>query len=148
MSGECEKCNEHTLECMCKPLSRRHENGDDFFKVIVWPEGVTNDQKKYLEGFLRSQSEEKTRLCVIYNPSCGCAVDQFVLLDRFPMSEKIISSCPVCKKRCYMEISDPIKFHLPLLEEDYSLMDLKNMIVTEGPQKHLIEAYKQMAENE
>ena len=27
MSGECSKCNEHTLECMCKPYSRRQENG-------------------------------------------------------------------------------------------------------------------------
>ena len=27
MSGECSKCNEHTLECTCKPYSRRQENG-------------------------------------------------------------------------------------------------------------------------
>ena len=27
MSGECSKCNEHTLECMCKPNFRSQENG-------------------------------------------------------------------------------------------------------------------------
>ena len=33
MSGECDKCGEHCLDCKCyvtdmpKPLSRRHENG-------------------------------------------------------------------------------------------------------------------------
>lgn len=26
MSGECDKCNEHTLECTCRSLSRSHEN--------------------------------------------------------------------------------------------------------------------------
>ena len=27
MSGECYICGEHTLECTCKPYSRRQENG-------------------------------------------------------------------------------------------------------------------------
>ncbi len=27
MSGECEKCGEHALECKCGPLSWRDENG-------------------------------------------------------------------------------------------------------------------------
>lgn len=27
MSGECDKCGNHTLECACKPLSRRREYG-------------------------------------------------------------------------------------------------------------------------
>ena len=26
MSGECDKCNEHALECTCEPFSRRQEN--------------------------------------------------------------------------------------------------------------------------
>lgn len=29
MSGECEKCGEHALECICKTLCRRHENGPE-----------------------------------------------------------------------------------------------------------------------
>jgi hypothetical protein len=27
MSGECDKCGEHTLQCICQPLCRRQENG-------------------------------------------------------------------------------------------------------------------------
>ena len=27
MSGACDKCNEHTLECTCKPYSRCQKNG-------------------------------------------------------------------------------------------------------------------------
>lgn len=112
------------------------------YSHIVWPEGITEDQKKYFEFHFRQQAEEKTRLCVIYHPSCGCELDQFVVLDRYPMSEKIISTCPACDKGCYMVISDPIRFHLPILNQDYNLEELKQMYVTDGPQKHLIEKYQ------
>ncbi len=90
---------------------------------------------------IKRRAEENSRLCVIYNPNCGCNVDQFVILDRYPMSEKIRCLCPSCHKGCAMEISDPILFHLPLTNQDFSLEDLKNSVITASPQEWIIRKY-------
>ena len=112
-----------------------------FIEISNWPEGITEEQKQYFISYIKHRSEENTRLWVIYHPDCGCHVDQFVLLDRYPMSPKIISRCPECKKGCLMEISDPIIFHLPLTDQDLTLEDLKKFHITESPQKGLIGKY-------
>lgn len=114
---------------------------DKYEETIVWPKDFPEKEKEAFKHYLRQVAKEKEYLCVIYNPDCGCEVDQFVVLDRYPMSEKIHSICPSCKKGCLMEISDPIVFHLPLPNKDYSLEDLKEMKIMDGPQKWLIESY-------
>lgn len=85
--------------------------------------------------------EEKERLCVIYHPDCGCEVDFLVVLDHYPMTEKVHAKCHQCKKYCFLEISDPIVFHLPLLNQDWSLEDLKKAYITDSDQKEFILAY-------
>ncbi len=111
-------------------------------KGLISNKGLDIEEKvKYLEEILL---REKIRLCslmVVYKPSCGCEVEQFVLLDRYPMSDKIWVECPVCKNFCLTVISDPLVFHLPLIKEDFTLEDLKNMVITESSQKPFIEAY-------
>jgi hypothetical protein len=103
---------------------------------------MSKDEKDFVKDLMERKSRELEQLCVIYHPSCGCTVDQFVVLDRFPMSPKIIGTCPACDKYCHMEISEPIRFHLPLHDKDYGLEELKSMIVTNSPQKNLIESYQ------
>jgi hypothetical protein len=105
---------------------------------------MSEEEKDFVKHMMARKAKELESLCVIYNPSCGCVLDQFVVLDRFPMSEKIICSCPGCDKYCHMQISEPIRFHLPLTEKDYSLEELKSMIVTNSPQKDLIQAYQNL----
>jgi hypothetical protein len=78
---------------------------------------------------------------VIYRPDCGCPIEQFVLLDRFPMSPKILNQCPECKKPCLSCISDPIIFNTQI-GGDFSLNDLKNSVITESRQKIFLVAYK------
>ncbi|HEY3527457.1 MAG TPA: hypothetical protein VGK47_14775 [Nitrososphaeraceae archaeon] len=115
---------------------------EKFIEIGKWPEGTTEAQKDHFRSYIKWKCEQQISLCVIYHPNCGCEVDQFVLLDRYPMSEKIISRCPACDKGILMEISDPIIFHLPLTKQDYTLEDIKNGYVTDSPQKHWIEMYK------
>jgi len=105
---------------------------------------MSDEEKDFIKNLMERRSRELETLFVIYNPSCGCKVDQFVVLDRFPMSQEFISSCPQCDKYCHMEISNPIRFHLALEEKDYSLEELKTMIATNSPQKELIEAYQNL----
>jgi hypothetical protein len=112
------------------------------YDKLVFPQGMSEHDQEGWKHYFRQQFKQRSRLCVIYNPNCGCVVDQLVVLDRFPMSEKIISKCPVCDKGCLMEISDPIIFHCPIRKEDYSLDDLKKMNVTDSDQKPYIEAYQ------
>jgi hypothetical protein len=114
------------------------------YDKIIFPEGISEHDQEGLKNYFRQQFKERSRLCVIYNPDCKCNVDQFVVLDRFPMSEKILCMCPVCDKGCLMEISDPIIFHCPIRKEDYTLDDLKNMHVKESDQKPYIDAYQKM----
>lgn len=91
----------------------------------------------------RARVEREYSIYVIYHPDCGCPVDQFVLLDRFPMSEKIMGSCPNCKKGCLMEISNPIIFYCPLQQKDISLKELaKEMVITKSWQAQFLLAYQ------
>ncbi len=93
-------------------------------------------------SYLKWKAERDSSICVIYNPDCGCPLDQFVLLDRFPMSKKIISSCPECKKNAYMEISNPIIFHSQLTDEDFSLKDLIDMVINSSWQEEYLKEYQ------
>lgn len=117
---------------------------DEYGKMVWLNDDVSDSHKIFIESFLKQKFKEKSSLCVIYTPDCGCEIEQFVLLDRFPMSPKIISICPVCKKWCHMEISNPILFHVHLLDKDYTLEDLQKMQFMPGEQAHLIQAYKDM----
>ena len=107
----------------------------------------TEEEKEEKEGWLKylhRLQESSYFLQVVYNPSCGCPIDQMVLLDRFPMSDKIICcKCPQCAKGCVFEISDPIIFHDPLRNEDITLEELYKAIVPDGEQSHLIRKYQQ-----
>lgn len=100
------------------------------------------ERNEYLKALLNWHAEESSYLMVIYTPDCGCLIEQFVVLDRYPMSKKIICQCPECKRGCLMEISDPIQFHLPLTKQDVSLQELADGVVTESRQKPFIEAYQ------
>ena len=112
------------------------------YESIIWPAGTTKQQKKWFLSHLRQKAKERERLCVIYHPDCGCSIEYFVVLDRFPMSEKIHCLCDECKKGCLLEISDPIIFHLPLTNQDYTLEEIKKMHVSLSFQKHLIEKWR------
>lgn len=98
------------------------------------------------KSIMRRFQRESLSVAVIYNPDCGCPIDHFVLLDRFPMSTKIISSCSECKKGCLMEISEPIIFHDQLTETDFSLEDLDEMIITDSWQYPFLLEYKHLFE--
>lgn len=109
--------------------------------IFFGENNFTDEEKEFAKRLMERRANELTRMCVIYHPNCGCPIDQFVVLDRFPMSEKIHSKCPNCEKGYMMEISDPIIFHLPLTETDYTLEELKNCVIADSPQKHLIDCY-------
>jgi hypothetical protein len=110
---------------------------------MIWlnTEGLDEEAKKYAEYLCKKKADELTNVMVIYRPDCGCQIEQFVLLDRFPMSPKILNRCPECKKACLSEISDPIIFSTQI-GGDFSLEDLKNSTVTDCPQKIFLELYK------
>src|SRR5574338_224262 len=91
---------------LTKDILLTGENAMDVEK-IVWSKEVTEEQKEGFKQHLAWHAKQQERLCVIYHPNCGCSIDSFVVLDRFPMSEKIIAcQCPECKNYCTMEISD------------------------------------------
>ena len=83
--------------------------------------------RTYFDYRVQKAIEEIEFFSVIYNPDCGCSVDQFVMLDRYPMSKKIISQCPCCKSGCLMEITNPVIFHLVPTGLDYSLEELSKL---------------------
>lgn len=104
------------------------------------------ERKKYIEHMMEQRSKDRESLCVIYNPDCGCRVDHFVVLDRYPMSEKIHSQCALCKKGCLFEITHPIIFHQPMMNEDYTLDQLKEMVVTDTWQAAYIHCYQEFGD--
>ena len=104
----------------------------------------TEEEKEGWLKYVQKLQERSFFLQVVYNPSCGCPIDQMVLLDRFPMSTKIIcGKCPECKKGCVMEISDPITFHDPLQDVDLTLEELYKCVIPDSEQAHVIRKYQQ-----
>lgn len=102
----------------------------------------SSSKEDCLKYFIEDRYRKLNELVVVYNPNCGCPIDQFFLLDRYPMSPKIHSICPECKNWCLMEISDPIIFHLPLTKQDFTLDDLKNVVVKPCRQEYVIKRYQ------
>lgn len=118
------------------------------YSNIKWPDGITEEQKEEFIHNLEMMAEEAAHISVIYTPSCGCPIEQFYVLDRFPMSPKIMSQCPECKKGCLMEISDPIMFYEPLSKKDFSLKDLSEGHIPPSRQHPYMVAYKELYEKQ
>jgi hypothetical protein len=112
------------------------------YVIMQWPDGTTEKQKEWIMAIVKEATNKKTRICVVYYPDCGCEVSFDYQLDRYPMSSKIHAQCPVCHKWGLAEISDPIKFYLPLIDTSSSLDDLRKMVIMDGPQKPWLEAYQ------
>lgn len=110
-----------------------------FSENINWPEGTTEEQKNWMKAFLNRKAQELMQVCVIYTPNCGCEYESFVVLDRYPMSKKIISKCEVCKKGIFLEISNPIRFHQPWDEKDFELKDMIDMYISNDPTNYQFE---------
>lgn len=112
---------------------------------FVWldPEKKYSDkEKQYIANRLELEMLKKSSVSVIYTPDCGCPIETLFILDRYPMSEKIHSTCMACGKSCLMEISDPIRFHIPILDLDINIYDLKDVEITSGPQEDLLLKYQ------
>lgn len=103
----------------------------------------TDEQKKIAQDRAERRARELTDVCVIYRPDCGCEVEQFVVLDRFPMSPKIMAPCPACDKSCLLEISEPPRFHTEI-GGDFTLENLKTSFIFDTWQKPLLESYKRL----
>lgn len=109
------------------------------YEDIKWPDGTTDQQKEWMKYYLMRKAEERMQVCVIYTPDCGCELEYFVVLDRYPMSKKIHSICKICKKWIFLEISNPITFHQPWDEKDFELKDLVNMHISTDPENYQFE---------
>ena len=78
------------------------------FTPIIWPEGFYEKQKAYFTCVQKSHEEEKQRLCLGYQ--CECGSQDFFVIDRVPMSEKIGYTCKTCNKFDFRPICDPLVF--------------------------------------
>jgi hypothetical protein len=84
----------------------------------------TELQKQYIEQFAREKERDLNSLSMSYKPSCGCECLMDFMIDRYPMSEKIHTSCPICKKHILAELIRPYIFYFKLLEKEFSLKEV------------------------
>ena len=91
---------------------------------IKFPESFSEKKIQEYKEYHRRRIEEKFGISVWYNPDCGCNIDIQVLLDRYPMSPKIHSRCPQCKKGTLLSLTDPILFYNPVEEKDFKEKDI------------------------
>ena len=82
-------------------------------------------------------------ISVIYTPDCKCPIEQFVIVDTFPMAKRFLTRCPKCDLGCLMLLSDPIIFHVNQ-GKDLSLDDLKEMNIPPTWQKGILDRYKKL----
>lgn len=115
------------------------------YDLIVFPDDYDEKKKEIARQYIEWIKKRDYSVCVIYNPDCGCKVDQFVILDRFPMSKKIISSCPECKKGCLMEISNPPIFYDQLNKIELTLKELQDVVIANTWQQSYLEWYKEVS---
>jgi hypothetical protein len=107
-------------------------------------EGLDEKKKRMMEQLVEQRARDLTNVCIAYRPDCGCEIEQFVVLDRYPMSPKIRSACPVCKKGCLMEISEPPLFHTEI-GGDFTLEELTKSFISDSWQKEWLHLYKLQA---
>jgi len=125
----------------------RFEYGNGYV-VLNIPENFTNEQRECVIELIKHKAKQEESLYVMYESDCGCEGYETVLLDRFPMSEKIMHQCHLCKKGIICSITQPPIFYLPLLKQKYTHQEMSEMLVTEGRQKELIEAYQELFKNQ
>lgn len=97
--------------------------------------------KEHILDMLKRNYDRHFSIYVVYKPSCGCDETREVLLDRYPMSQKIHGKCHECVNYLLFEISNPIKFYCPWEESEYSLHDLFESYLPDSPQKPFLECY-------
>jgi len=92
---------------------------------------ISDEEKKkyFLDDVVRRRAEELSPVYVIYScPRCP-GVEHDVLLDRYPMSEKIHAMCKHCNKYTLLEIFKPILFYCPWNKKTLEQKDLKDMYI-------------------
>lgn len=114
------------------------------YEKCVWPENITEEQKQYFIAAFKDIVERETQIYMFYQCECGTDTYESVLLDRFPMSETIIFECVDCKKLNHCHPVVPYEFYLPLTKQIFSLEDLKEMMIVDGPQAEFLKAYRDM----
>lgn len=81
---------------------------------------LTEIQKQYIESFAKEQEFRLNSLAMSYKPSCGCDCKMDFILDRYPMSEKIHTTCPICEKGVLAELIRPYIFYFKLWDKEFS----------------------------
>lgn len=84
----------------------------------------TELQKQYIESFAKEQELKNNSLSMAYKPDCKCECKMDYILDRYPMSEKIHTNCPICKKHILAELIRPYIFYYKLWDKEYSLKEI------------------------
>ena len=87
---------------------------------------ISQEAKEMMEDLMKREVRRLESIYIIYKYDC-CEVYQAVLLDRYPMSEKIICICSECKKGTKISIVNPIEFKL--LDKIYTKDDLKDCTI-------------------
>ena len=110
--------------------------------MITTDKEMSPEAKEMMEDLIKKQARELESLYVVYQYDC-CKDCQTVLLDRYPMSEKIICKCRKCEEYTHLSIVDPIQFYSPLMEETLNKDQLKNdcVIREDHPQWFLLRQY-------
>jgi hypothetical protein len=121
------------------------------FEKIIMKDGVSldKDTMEELVDLCRRKSIEKTSIYVLYNTNCGCNYQKTVLLDRHPMSKGIHTRCNECEKYDLIKITDPVRFYIPIIDKEFGLVDLQELVFTEETrQKFFIDQYIDEFKNE
>ncbi len=59
MSGECDKCGEHALECGCEPLCRREESGREMIRELLEKKEKKSKLSNISKDNLKNHTEVK-----------------------------------------------------------------------------------------
>ena len=111
-------------------------------KIVYDSEKEYDDEEmKHIKYIIFQSMQSNFSVHLIYEHSC-CKQQQAVMLDRYPMSEKIICVKCDCGKYGELTILRPITFWDPLLKMNISMEDLSNSHITDTRQKHFLELYR------
>ena len=118
---------------------------DCYGKVIMLNGNKEIDEE--IIHMVNQQTIRKTSVHMMYKPSCGCEYEKPVLLDRFPMSEKIIcGKCSDCLKFITLDLIRPYIFYVPMTEIRITHEELRTHLITPGRQEAFLKAYQELKE--
>lgn len=90
---------------------------------------LSKEKEEMMKYLMEEEARKQQMIYVMYKYPC-CEDYTTFALDRYPMSESILTHCSKCDKYVPAELVKPVEFYLPWTKEIHLIEDFEDMEFT------------------